>query len=393
MAATLAVATDGDRPLLAALLAHAFAFPVGDTDTWFARAGRDNVLAYRDGASLVGGLITIPMGQFFGGRSVPMTGLAGVGVAPEHRGGGTGAAMMTATLRLVRARGAALSALFPSTVPFYQSVGYERAGARFRAVVDARDLADAGRGAAAGDVVGPCPLDPDEELAALQRRLAAEHPGALDRGSYVWQRTVRPWRVEPVAFAVRRAGRLVGHAVVSHTSSGPCDTDVQVFDASALDAAAGRALFKLLGGYRSLAGKVSLHLHVPGLLQALLPDRRAAVSVADFWMLRIVDVEQAFATRGYRRGVRAAVDLAIVDEILPECGGAFRLRVQDGSAAVTRGGSGAVRLGPRGLAALYAGFATARDLARQGLLEAKEEDLDALDGIFTGPMPTMTEMF
>ena len=116
MAATLAIATDGDRPQLAALLAHAFAFPVADTDTWYARAGRDNVLAYRDGPSLLGGLITIPMGQFFGGRSVPMTGLAGVGVAPEHRGGGTGAAMMAATLRLVRARGAAISALFPSTV-------------------------------------------------------------------------------------------------------------------------------------------------------------------------------------------------------------------------------------------------------------------------------------
>lgn len=393
MAAHLDVASDRDRPLLAELLAHAFAFPITDTDTWYARAGRDNVLAYRDGERLLGGLITIPMGQFFGGRSVPMTGLAGVGVAPQHRGGGTGAAMVTAALRLARSRGAAVSALYPSTVPFYQAVGYERAGARFRVVVDARDLAEAGREAPEGDVVEARSLDADEELMALQRRSASEHTGALDRGSYVWQRTMRPWRTEPVAFAVRRAGRLVGHAVLTHTQHGPCDTEVQVFDASASDAGAARAIFRLLGGYRSLAGKVTMHVHVPGLLQALLPDRRAAVTVADFWMLRVVDVEQALPARGYRRGVRAAVDLALVDDVLPECAGSFRLRVQDGSAAVTRGGAGAVRLGPRGLAALFAGFAPARDLVRQGLLEARDDDLDALDAVFAGPLPTMTEMF
>jgi predicted acetyltransferase len=300
--------------------------------------------------------------------------------------------MTAAALRLARRRGAVVSALYPSAVPFYQSVGHERAGARFRATVDARELAGMGR--AAGDVrVEPRSVDPDDELRDLQRRLAAEHEGALDRGSYVWQRTVRPWRSEPLAFGLRRGGRLVGHVVVVHRMNEGSDTELTVADASAEDEGAARALLGFLGGYRSLAGKVTMNLHVPGLLQALLPDRRVTLTVADLWMLRVLDVEEALATRGYRRAARGTVDLALDDPVIPECAGSFRLRIDEGQAAVTRGGSGAVRLGPRGLAALFSGFAGGRELARRGLAKGPPEALALLDELFTGPTPTMTEMF
>ncbi|MBI3925782.1 MAG: GNAT family N-acetyltransferase [Armatimonadetes bacterium] len=71
------------------------------------------------------------MAQWFGGRAVPMTGIAGVAVAPEARARAVGRALIRETLQELHKEGVALSALYPSTLPFYRASGYELAGSRF----------------------------------------------------------------------------------------------------------------------------------------------------------------------------------------------------------------------------------------------------------------------
>src|SRR5882672_1691904 len=61
--------------------------------------GAENFRLLRAGKDLVGGLAMLPMGQFFGGTSVPMVGVALVGIAPHQRAGGAGTALMSAMLR------------------------------------------------------------------------------------------------------------------------------------------------------------------------------------------------------------------------------------------------------------------------------------------------------
>lgn len=94
---------DVDEP--AGLLSHAFGFPREGAQPWFEIAGFDNLRTFRRGARTIGGLVEIPMGQFFGGRAVPAMGVAGVAIAPDERGAGTGTRMMLAMLREARARG------------------------------------------------------------------------------------------------------------------------------------------------------------------------------------------------------------------------------------------------------------------------------------------------
>ncbi len=392
MPSTLHVARHEDHAPLGSLLAHAFGFPAADAAGWFARAGMDNVLAARDAGGLYGGMLLVPMGQFFGGRSVPMIGLAGVGIAPERRGTGAGAAMMTESLGAMRARGAAISTLFPSTVPFYQRVGYERAGARFRFTLDPADLAHAGRNAPEEVRAEAQGLDPDADLVALQKRFAARHHGALDRGHYVWERVNRPWRADTRSFAIRRGSRVCGHVVVSHAMADH-DSTLLVTDASAEDAGAARRIFALLGGYRSIATRVRWQLQVPGIFQALLPDRRPVVDLQDFWLVRVLDLEKALTARGYNAAVRAQVSLAYVDDTLPEASATVTLAVEGGSGAVNKGGTAAVSLGPRGMSALFSGFASATELALRGLLSGPQAEVEKLDAVFAGPMPTMNEMF
>src|SRR4051794_16708654 len=97
-------AQEADIDRLSDLLSHAFGFPEDDARPWFARAGLENVRRLVRGEKLCGALIEIPMGQWFGGRSVSTMGVAGVGIVPTERGRGVGARLMVAMLREARSR-------------------------------------------------------------------------------------------------------------------------------------------------------------------------------------------------------------------------------------------------------------------------------------------------
>jgi len=114
-----------------ALTSWGFAFPLGDGEPWLRRAGLENVHVVRRGGAIDATVITIPMGQYFGGKSVPMAGVAGVATSAEARGTGAAVTLMTRVLREKRAEGFAVSTLYPATLGLYRKLGYERAGAHY----------------------------------------------------------------------------------------------------------------------------------------------------------------------------------------------------------------------------------------------------------------------
>ena len=99
-------------------------------------AGR--CLAAFDGDRMAATALYHDMRQWWHGRAVPMAGVAGVKVAPEYRGQGVGRALMTALTELMAERGYPLSALYPATMIFYRSLGWEIAGHRHEAVLPSR---------------------------------------------------------------------------------------------------------------------------------------------------------------------------------------------------------------------------------------------------------------
>lgn len=48
---------------------------------------------------------------------------------------------------------------------------------------------------------------------------------------------------------------------------------------------------------------------------------------------------------------------------------------------------------PPGMAALFAGFTGASELALRGLVDGPRADVERAEALFSGPMPTMNEMF
>src|SRR5579863_5633484 len=111
-----------------------------------------------DGDRPVASARSIDYDQWFGGKRVPCAGIAGVAVLPEYRGQGLASAVVRTVLREERARGRAISALYPTATALYRSLGYEFGGVRLQFRVPIADLpAHRGRGrggAVARDGVG-----------------------------------------------------------------------------------------------------------------------------------------------------------------------------------------------------------------------------------------------
>ncbi|HEV8550279.1 MAG TPA: GNAT family N-acetyltransferase [Polyangiaceae bacterium] len=369
---------------LCRILGWAFGFEAGDARIWLDHGGLEHVRVARRGGVLAGGLLQIPMGQWFGGRSVTMLGVAGVGVAPEARGERVALTLMLETLREARARGVALSSLYPATVTLYRAAGYELAGSRFRHSAELKTLPTE-RGP-----LRVVPLEPGDvsHVESLYRRAAAGQTGFLDRAPYIWQRArgTRKGELHP-AFGVHGPSGLEGYAYVSQR--GPDDArELVVHDFVAATPAAAARLLAFFADHRSTVKSLVFMGASPNPLVLAAKERLFKVELSFTWMLRVISVEAALLARGYPP-IDTAVDLELVDRTLPENSGRYRLEVSGGIAQVTRGGSGAVRLDERALAALYSGYLTPAALA----LDGDAASLARLAVLFAGPPPAMSDFF
>jgi predicted amidohydrolase YtcJ/predicted N-acetyltransferase YhbS len=118
---------DGDQEARSELAR--LAFGRGDPfDTDRPPSPIDHEVAAYDGHRLIGAATFHDGGQWWGGQSVAMAGLASVCVAADHRGQNLARSLVTEALRRSHIRGDAVSALYPTTATLYRSLGYEIAG-------------------------------------------------------------------------------------------------------------------------------------------------------------------------------------------------------------------------------------------------------------------------
>ncbi|HJP67139.1 MAG TPA: GNAT family N-acetyltransferase, partial [Actinomycetota bacterium] len=121
-------ATPEDAPELAQLWRGAFNAPAEFVESLPQRLRPERVLV----ASVDGRIAATAQGfgihQWFGGRPVPMIGVASVATHPLHRGTGLGTDVVARLLTRAAEDGHVLSTLYPATVPVYRRLGYEYAG-------------------------------------------------------------------------------------------------------------------------------------------------------------------------------------------------------------------------------------------------------------------------
>lgn len=352
--------------------------------------GGEDVFALREGGRIVGGLFLIRMGQFFGGRRVPCGGIAAVGVAPEGRGRGAGARLMSSIVHQMRTDGMVISSLFPAICSLYRRVGYEIAGEQCVAKLDLARVGVSAR----EPVVRKMEAGDRDAVRALYGRVARWRDGAVDREGYMWARVEAPRFEEAEGYVVEGDAGIEGYVYLRKAPGERYLYDLQVSDMRYETPRAAARLLSFLGDHSSMAQSAHVPMSARDPLYMMLPERTAAqVRLDDPWMLRVVDVKGALEARGYRAGVCGELTLRVRDDLVQENDGAFTLRVADGRGVVTEGGGGGVALDVRALAALYTGFASAEALRDRGALEGDEGAVGVATALFAGPTPEMSDKF
>jgi predicted acetyltransferase len=372
------------------MLNLAFTMPRDSSEAWLRLGGLENVRILREGSTPSAMLVRIPMGQFFGGRSVPMLGIAAVAVAPEARGRGLGRQIMQEALTEMHEDGWPISVLYPSTQTLYRQVGYEQAGHRFLtriplAQIDVRDRG--GRVIALEQAHQPAVVD-------CYNAFASSQDGWLDRAAFGWM-GVRERRAERYnGFGVGSDEHLDGYVFLTQRVRPETGRhDVVLSDIAFRTPAAGRRLLGLLADFATIGDDLVFAGGPHHPLVWLLGQQRHTMTFKNYWMLRMVDVRRALSSRGYPPAVRAEISLEVADELLGANHGRHLLTIEGGRGHVEPGGAGAVRIGVRALAALFSGFVTPAQLRVVGAIQGPDDQLAALGSAFAGGTPAMNDMF
>jgi predicted acetyltransferase len=343
--------------------------------------------------------------QWFGGRVAPCAQVRSVAVVPWARGRGRSRRLLTEILLWLRQDGAAVSTLYPTLLAPYRRVGYEVAGSRTRYRQAIATLPRTGP----SDVV-PFEASMLSEVQACYRRFAAQTNGLLDRPDYWWDRLLAGSEEQPVYGAVARSGdQIAGYMLYTQERGHGHAMDVPpsplavlgltyALDCRDLVWTDRRSACALLGYVRGNGGLGTDLLWFgpsPEPL-SLLADRQDAIAVqtAELWMSRLIDVEAALRARGYPPDLSTAIELEVVDPVLPANARCLRLEWCEGEMTVEQVVRAGTRVDVGALASMYTGRLPAREAARLGLLAgASGREIAALEGAFRGPQPWLPDVF
>lgn len=381
-------ADGSEADALIEILVESFRFNREFMTKWRALVGEENLRVVRGGPRITAGLGILDVGQWFGGKLLPMGAIVAVGVAPDVRGSGVGKAMMAEVIRELHGRGVVLSALYASTQRLYRSVGYEQAGSAFRYSAPARAFPADERTLPAHRV----DLDHLDTVKALRRAFGRTVNGFLRRNETMWQYTVRPIGAEALAYTVGPASQPEG-LIIFRQIPGERGFDLELKDFFATTPRGWGRLCTFIADHRSLADRVFWDGPPVDPRLLLLSEQDFRVEKLERFMLRIVDVPAALAGRGYPSHLTETLALTVDDPLIPENSGAFTLRIEGGEGAVERGGNGGLRVGVRTLAPLFSGLFSATVLAGLGRITGSDDAVATADRIFRGPAPTMTDRF
>ena len=328
--------------------------------------------------------------HWFGGRSVPASGIAGVAVAPDARGGGLSRAVLTRLLAEARERGAVISTLFPTTPVPYRRLGWEEVGALVYTALPTM-LLDPLR-PPAGITTRAATVDDLPAMREIYTSVARAGTGMMDHTGPLWDGTdlLADWNGTTVAVG---ADGVLGYAGWDRGPGYDSSGRIEVGDLMALTADAATALLAMLGSWGSVAPTLVFRQAQADPLPLLTPlGVQGRVERRQPWMLRLVDAAGAIAARGWSAYLTGTVDIQLTDPECPWNSGPHRLSLDAGDGRWEPGGTGRVEFTSRGLAAWYAGTSPSV-LRRAGLLDGPSDD-DAFLAVATaGPEPCLLDYF
>jgi predicted acetyltransferase len=388
--------TEGDREAIARVMRLSFPIPLSHMGTLIERLWLPSFLCAFRGPELVATTAAHPLSQWFGGRAVPMAGVAAVATVPELRGTGVGSALVAEALRAARDRGTAISTLYPATVPVYRRLGYEYAGLYTQYRTPLLSLPRAAAGS-----VEEVTVEELEGIRACYRSWAGSHSGPIDSDFDEWwrQRVFREGYPDEVGHAavVRGAGGVEGYVVFRREDdrgdAGLWGIRVACQHLVGTTPASVAALLGYLRRFQGIGTDLQWQGPPSEPLGLLLPEQTLRSHWVFRFMTRLLDVSAAFESRGYR-AVNGEAVFCVEDDLFSENRGPFRLEADRGTIRVSPIEGPVERPIPVGaLSAMYTGYLSPTDLARVGRMDADHPAAPLLGDLLGGPTPWMQDFF
>jgi predicted acetyltransferase len=373
---------EGDVDALARLAVAAFDTSVSDWEEVFdpghnARLDLEQVHVIEEDGEARASATVLPLESFVEGVPRPMGGISAVMVHPAYRRRGYAGELMRAVLRDMRERDVALSLLSPFAHAFYRVFGYELASEVIQYSLKPSDLSTSPEQGYLRDYrEGDLP-----SLMELYGAEARRHTLSVRRSRRHWEEILAGR--DRYTAVYQREGEAEGY--ILYKISGWQEQDprrtLRVDEFVAATTRAREALLSFLAGFDPLAYvhgiKLTTSRGEP--LHPYLKSSHVKASIDPDQMLRLVDVETAL---GYLElATEEPLVLDVRDDVIAENQGQYTI----GHGKVVRGAEGeqSVWLDVRQLAQLYAGYLSAKELARHELLDASSpEALRLLDSLF-----------
>ena len=390
-------AGDNDKRTIAQLWGHAFpgertieeriraledGKPYGGIDVTFAAELRGRI---------VGAFRAYKMAESLNGTLLPMMGLAAVAVSPDARRRGIARTMCRHALMHARERGDFVSVLYPFRPAFYRSLGWGLVGElhsyRFRP--ESLSLDDHSLN------VRLAHLDDHDGIAACYDRIARRSNGPILRTPYAWKNLF----MDPATHAVvHEQDGIKGYAVLTYGKGHT--REVRPLIVRELLAESKEAYCGMLGWLseqRDLWREIRYDARVEELFAFRLteprpPGERHARSLWDpnarvirGPMLRIVNVQEALARRGYDPEIQLVLHLTLHDSEIDDNHGECRVVFEKGRATVARWNGGqadaVLSTGIASLSQIFAGEISPTQAALLGGTEVKGK-VELLDRLF-----------
>jgi predicted acetyltransferase len=268
----------------------------------------DLCVVVRDG-HIVAHAFLFPLHAWFGGQRVQCAGIASVGVAPEARGTGVARFLLDHLHEEARARGDALSILYPFRQAFYAKHGYAPTSSALRLLFHPAAIPWRKHDARAID---------STEVISLYERAGARHTGWLVRPPALWEKRLlderRTWLMVDGGYVSWSLVQTEAHARIR----------LVVHDLVAGDEDARRRLLAAIAAQRDQVHEVEMTVcegdPILFHLEDADRDRHGTAEVEHTIgqvisgpMVRILDLPRALLARGYAGDGALKIDDVAID--------------------------------------------------------------------------------
>lgn len=342
-----------------------------------------------DAGRLVAKVVGFEFASWFGGAQVPTCGIAGVAVSAEHRGRGLLRPLLEELLAGAVRRGESVSTLYPTASGIYRSLGYEVVTSFDTVEIATVDLAAVRaptsthtRRATETDVAA---------IRAVYERWAAAQNGPLSRTGPRFAATAAELlgEVGAVTLAVDADDQVVGFASWDRGEGyDPATTVMEVHDLVATSLDGYRALWRMLGSFATVVGRVRLTTSGQDAARLALPTASWQVVARHPYMLRVSDPAGALSAAALHVPGLAPteVELVVAGDRLGSADGHYRLRLGDGpgSCEVAAPTGAAPTFTTQGLALGFSGAQSCANLRLVDQLSGPETHDLVLDAVLGG---------